>query len=77
LSDISGAFDRVCKEILMAKLQGAGIGGTLLKFLDAYLAPRVGNVFVQGELSLVMIIDNRVFQGTVLGPSLWNSFSLT
>ena len=38
LSDISGAFDRVCKEYLVAKLQGFGIGGTLLKFLDAYLA---------------------------------------
>jgi hypothetical protein len=74
LSDISGAFDRVCKEILLSKLQGAGIEGPLLKFLDAYLAPRVGNVVVQGKLSVDMIIANSVFQGTVLGPSLWNSF---
>ena len=74
LSDISGAFDRVCKEYLLAKLQGFGIGETMLKFLDSYLAPRVGNVVVQGQYSNDMIIDNSVFQGTVLGPPLWNSF---
>ena len=34
----------------------------------------MGNVVVQGKLSVDMIIDNSVFQGTVLGPSLWNSF---
>ena len=74
LSDISGAFDRVCKEILISKLQGRGIGGILLKFLDAYLAPRIGNVVVQGKHSVDMILENTVFQGTVLGPPLWNSF---
>ena len=74
LSDISGAFDRVSKEIILSKLQGFGVGETCLRFLDSYLAPRVGNVVVQGKLSENMTIDNSVFQGTVLGPSLWNSF---
>ena len=43
LSDISGAFDRVSKEILLSKLQGFGVGETCLRFLDSYLAPRIGN----------------------------------
>ena len=74
LSDISGAFDRVCKETLLSKMQGFGIGETLLKFLDSYLAPRVGKVFVQGQYSVDMVLDNNVFQGTVMGPPLWNAF---
>ena len=74
LSDSSGAFDRVSKEILLSKLQGFGVGETCLRFLDSYLAPRVGNVVVQGKMSENMIMDNSVWQGTVFGPPLWNSF---
>ena len=55
-------------------MQGFGISEILLKFLDSYLSPRVGNVVVQGQHSVDMVLDNTVFQGTVLGPSLWNSF---
>ena len=51
LSDISGAFDRVFKPYLLAKLQGFGVGPTFLKFLDAYLEPRNGQVVVQGARS--------------------------
>ena len=45
-----------------------------MNFFDAYLAPRIGKVVVQGEHSDEFTIDNSVFQGTVLGPTLWNSF---
>ena len=74
LNDVSGAFDRVNKEILLSKLQGFGVRATCLRFLESYLASRVGNVAVQGKRLIDMIIDNSVFQGTVLGPALWNSF---
>jgi len=74
LSDITGAFDRVSKEILLGKLHEQGVGEQLLAFLASYLAPRTGKVAVQGEWSEEMIIDNSVFQGTVLGPPLWNAF---
>ena len=74
LSDISGAFDRVCKEYLLAKLHGYGVGTDFLNFLDAYLSPRVGQVVVHGARSELMEIANSVFQGTVLGPPLWNIF---
>ena len=74
LSDITGAFDRVCKEYLMAKLQNAGIGQTYLNFIDAYLARRQAQVIVEGTASDPFEIFNTVFQGTVLGPPLWNLF---
>ena len=74
LSDISGAFDRVFKEFLIAKLQRAGIGEMYLKFLNAYLEPRVGRVAVAGIFSELFELSDNVFQGTVLGPTLWNTF---
>jgi len=74
LSDISGAFDRVCKEYLLAKLHSFGVGHNYLNFLSAYLAPRRGQVVVQGSFSDEFEIANSVFQGSVLGPPLWNSF---
>ena len=73
-SDISGAFDRVFVPYLLAKLQRCGVGPMLLRFLADYLAPRQGQVLVQGAYSDSFEISNSVFQGTVLGPSLWNTF---
>ena len=74
LSDMSGAFDRVCKEYLLAKLQAVGVGSVYLNFLDAYLSPRQGQVVIEGEFSEMFEIANSVFQGTVLGPPLWNTY---
>ena len=48
LSDITGAFDRVCKMYLLAKLHAAGVGAKFLNFLDAYLSPRNGKKVVRG-----------------------------
>ena len=74
LSDISGAFDRVFKPYLMEKLRAAGIGETYLKLLSSFLDRRFGRVCVQGQKSWQMLLENQVFQGTVLGPPLWNIF---
>ena len=74
LSDITGAFDRVFKDYLMAKLCNAGIGTLYLNFLDSYLRPRRAQVVVEGISSDEFEIANSVFQGTVLGPPLWNLF---
>ena len=74
LGDITGAFDRVCKEYLLAKLCNAGVGPLYLNFLDSYLQPRKAQVVVEGNSSDEMTIANTVFQGTVLGPPLWNLF---
>ena len=74
LSDISGAFDRVSKIYLLSKLHASGVGSKYLNFLDSYLAPRKGRVVVQGAFSDEFSLEDTVFQGTVLGPPLWNVF---
>ena len=74
LNDIPAAFDRVFKEILLAKLHAAGVGQCFSQFLDAYLQTRTGKVVVEGCSSEEFVLSNTVFQGTVLGPTLWNTF---
>ena len=74
LSHISGAFNQVFVPYLFAKFHRYGIGGALFNFLRSYLAPRTGQVVVQGTLSDPYEISNTIFQGTVLGPPLWNVF---
>ena len=74
LGDITAAFDRVSKEYLLAKLHRAGVGPKFLNFLDAYLQPRKAAVVVEGTASEEIDIADTVFQGTVLGPPLWNTF---
>ena len=74
LSDISGAFDRVDKSLLLPKLHRAGVGHRFSMFFDSYIAPRRATVIVQSQHSAEYIISNHIFQGTVLGPPLWNVF---
>ena len=74
LSDISGAFDRVDREILADDIRRNGVTDCLFRFLFSYLAPREASVVVQGCASTNFTIKDEVFQGTVLGPPLWNVF---
>jgi len=74
LSDISGAFDKVSRQLLIGKLAQLGLPNSFLDFLDDYLMPREGYVTVENAISEAMLLCDMVFQGTVLGPSLWNAF---
>jgi len=74
LGDVSGAFDRVFKDYMLAKLHSSGVGTQYLNFLDSYLQPRRAAVVVEGTASDEFEIADTVFQGTVLGPPLWNIF---
>ncbi len=74
LSDIAGAFDKVDRQLLTECLRLAGLPSELVEFLHDYLAPRKAVVVVQGHESEQFEICNEVFQGTVLGPPLWNVF---
>ena len=58
----------------MGKLAQIGLPEKFLDFLNAYLMTREGFVRVEGALSEAMLLTNMVFQGTVLGPALWNVF---
>ena len=72
LSDISGAFDKVSTDILMRKLRAVGVGNRWATFLQSYLSAREAVVIVEGSFSAPFVIKNMIFQGTVLGPPLWN-----
>ena len=74
LSDISGAFDRVRAARLIGKALKKGVGSKMGKFIAGYLEPRIARVVVDGVFSDDFEIADQVFQGTVLGPPLWNLF---
>ena len=40
----------------------------------ALAEPRTAQVVVEGQRSDKMLLRNMIFQGTVLGPTLWNLF---
>ena len=74
LSDIAGAFDRVDTTKLVAKLKALGVCDAFVELIASYLAPRSAKVIVNGADSAEFVLENMIFQGTVLGPNLWNIF---
>ena len=73
-SDVSGAFDRVSRERLMKKIALTGLHTNLAGFLASWLSDRASQVVLGGATSTAEVLANSVFQGTVLGPPLWNAF---
>ena len=72
-SDVSGAFDRVSTERLVAKLQNKRIHPSIIAVITSWLR-RTSRVVVAVAFSDEMALKNMVFQGTVKGPMLWNLF---
>ena len=72
-SDVSRAFDRVSRVRLGDKLRRFGLHPELLCFLCSWLEDRSSEVVVGGCSSGREPLCDRVFQGTVLGPPLWNT----
>ena len=73
-SDVSGAFDRVEDTLLLQKLWCKGLRSSLFGVLSSWLRGRSGSVVVEGKRSFSRPLQHQVFQGTVLGPPLWNTF---
>ena len=71
-SDVSGAFDRVKAERLIAKLRSKKLRNEVIDVLASWLRQRTARVLVGGKQSDTFKITDMVFQGTVLGPVLWN-----
>ena len=71
-SDVAGAFDRVCEKRLVAKLRRCGLHPRMLRLLESWLEPRTSAVILDGCASAPSPLCNSVYQGTVLGPPLWN-----
>ena len=73
-SDVAGAFDRVDCERLCEKLRVSGLHPQIIAFLMSWLEDRISRVVLGGAHSPDETLANSVFQGTVLGPPLWNIF---
>ena len=69
--DFEKAFDKVSKDVLLAKMKKCGVRGKLLDWIDDFLRGRVQTVRVDGHFSLLQKVIRGVPQGTVLGPVLF------
>ena len=71
---ISRIFPVRLTRLADGKLSTLGLPSTFLDFLNSYLQAREGRVTVEGAMSRSVVLCDMVFQGTVLGPALWNVF---
>ena len=74
MSDVSAAFDRVFTPRMVRKLRARRVPSMLLNVLESWLQETCAEVVVNGCRSEKLCLQNMVFQGTVLGPMLWNVF---
>ena len=72
--DYRKAFDTVPHSRLLAKLQGYGISGPVLKWIEAFLTGRLMRVMVDGNSSSWVEVVSGVPHGAVLGPLLFLLF---
>ena len=73
-SDVSGAFDKVPAARLMERLRLWNVHPRFLLVLESWLRSRRARVVVGGSFSKEIVMQDMVYQGTVWGPSLWNTF---
>ena len=71
-SDVAGAFDKVKRQRLIDKLKAKGLAPQIVAVIASWLRDRTAYVVVGNTRSQQQILKDMVFQGTVLGPGLWN-----
>ena len=69
--DNSAAFDTVDHKILLQKLRLYGFHESAIKWFTSYLSNRYQYVEIKGKKSSVRKIKTGIFQGSVLGPTLY------
>ena len=75
--DLSAAFDTADHAILLDRLEKRiGITGNCLKWFQSYLSDRSQKVLINGTMSSPKNLNCGVPQGSVLGPKLFNIYTL-
>ena len=75
--DLSNAFDCINHKILASKLKHYGIRGVALNLISNYLHDRYQYVQIDDTVSQMRPLIRGVPQGSILGPLLFNIFTMT
>ena len=74
LMDLSKAFDSISHALLLGKLHAHGFSIDAVTFFYSYLKRRNQNVKINNTHSVFQVLLSGVFQGSILGPFLFNIF---